>query len=258
MENYLALVFLLAPGFIAKQTAYFAGNFRRRERTEFAAVMSYYAYSFFTLALFWLVLLAFGFVPKTLPAAEYGIFFASLPGKNIMLLALLTIAVSFGTGAVWLLLLKKIVLCLFNGLNAALGNNLAYEGESQLSALLADGAPHLLRVRANGRETCGLLHAISGDDAEKTEITLNIDGYFSEFARLAAQEPAYAKENGVELIRTYLNLSGGITVEEYSIPKETMPPLDKMAALWGKTYIKVSAAGFVAALAALLAVLALR
>ena len=47
MPNYIEIILLVAPGFIAQRTSRWLGNFSNENPSQFDSVMSYFSYSLF-------------------------------------------------------------------------------------------------------------------------------------------------------------------------------------------------------------------
>lgn len=107
MEEYLKVVFLAAPGFIAQRAASFFGNNKCDEKV-FDGVMTYVVYSLVCIPLSFLIISLFNIYPNIGIDTRYSQVLLLDPTlRQIIYAALSIVIVSFSFGAIWQLFIKK-------------------------------------------------------------------------------------------------------------------------------------------------------
>jgi hypothetical protein len=208
MENYLTLVFLLAPGFIAVQSAEWLGRTRPPE-SGLSGVMGYFTYSLFALFFSFSALLALGYVPTGELTTNYiGLVKTNADALKI---AAVVIAASFFTGALWQAILKPKATAWLNIMNEKLLTGLHFRSDGVLYDSIGKGS--LLSVKKDGWEISGLFLGMSHTNDKKREIALqthpNFQGWI-DYARANPDNP-----EGIRKQNTFIDFTDDFVVEEY-------------------------------------------
>lgn len=224
LEAYFTLVLLIAPGFIAKQTAKWLGDYTLKTNGQLEFIMSYFVYSLFSYCLIIALMFAFGMVDMYSLTLD----FQDVVHRNldVLLILLLTIFTSAFVGAVWQIGVKKKLCEIMNKICAAKFGRQTNMHDTLLNEGLLDGKLHLIRVIKDGQELavgkfCGA--SLCGD--EKVELMVDADPVYKEWL---GYEPS---KNDFKLRTIYLNFTDGLIVEEYNTPKgfwedTYLPPLE--------------------------------
>jgi hypothetical protein len=213
MENYIALVFLLAPGFIAKQAAAWTGNFSASHKGSLEFALSYFVYSLFALSVSTAALVLLGILPGRRFPAELADAIGN-PWRALLAVGVIA-AVSFALGAFWQLLAKPRTIKALNWLNdKKFGLCVEDNGGIFHNYLVSeDSAEKLLCVKKDGQETAGLFLAQSSANSLKSELALQSRPNFDAWVRYARQYPD--NPEGVERKRTFFNFTDNVIIEEY-------------------------------------------
>jgi hypothetical protein len=215
MQEYFALVFLLAPGFIAMQTSHWLG--KQHNRVDgIEAVMRYFSHSIFAMLFTGVSLLLLGLVPADSLTINYD----AIAGSNRELLLMLSIVilVSFLTGALWQIVAKKCLLAVLNWINERTFGYHVDDDEGLMNGYIKrEPEDKILRIRKNGREIVGLFLGISNSQNGPREIAIRQNPVYEEWIARAADNPD--DPEGCFFNRTYLDLDSDVIIEEYRAPK---------------------------------------
>lgn len=215
MDKYVLLVFLLAPGFIARGTAMRFGDFPRK-KNEIDAIMSYFSYSFFAVLFSFLIAPAFGIYrfDESIPDVIDHLTVSGI-AVEFSCIALVT---SILVGALWAAGIGDCLLSCCNRLLKKMGRNEIYLDNSMQEKLFADGENHFVVLEKNGiQKAVGFVRCVNAADSTKKEFAMsvqkNYDGWYK-----------YAKENENHVLHypklIYFDFDENIEIKEYDYPKE--------------------------------------
>ena len=154
MDKYVILVFLLAPGFIARNISIIVGDFPTK-KTEFESVINYFSYSFFSLMLSFMIALGLGmfeFDDSILVVLE------KISKMTIALkFSLIALLSGLVIGVGWTIFLKRFILRNYNKYANQLGCSEVFLESSLLDRVFSDGEKHLVTVSKAGKEIATVL-----------------------------------------------------------------------------------------------------
>ena len=168
MDKYVFLVFLLAPGFIARGVAIRFGDFPRK-KNETDAIMSYFSYSFFALLITFLIAPAFGIYRFDEPVSDVvGHLMVSGIAVEFSCIALI---ISVLVGAMWAAGIRNCLLACCNRILKYLKRNEIYLDNSMQEKLFADGKSHFVVLEKDGiKQAVGFVRCVNSSDSLKTLI----------------------------------------------------------------------------------------
>lgn len=215
MDKYVLLVFLLAPGFIARGVALRFGDFPRK-KNEIDAIMSYFSYSFFAVLTSFLIAPAFGIYryDESIPDVIEHLTVSGI-AVRFSCIALVT---SILVGALWAAEIRDRLLSCCNGLLKRMGRNEIYLNNSLQEKLFADGKSHFVALEKDGVEKAvGFVQCVNSADSTKCEFSIIMHpNYESWYKR--AKEDEKLSFHYPKLI--YFDFDEGIIIKEYNYPTE--------------------------------------
>ena len=215
MDKYVFLVFLLAPGFIARGVAICLGDFPRK-KNEIDAVMSYFSYSFFALLITFLVAPMFGIYRFDEPISDV---IAHLMISGIATeFSCIALVVSVLVGAIWPVLVRGLLLDFCNRILKRLKRNEIYLNDSMYEKLFADGKSHFVVLEKDGVEQAvGFVKCVNATDSSKKEFAItvgkNYKGWY-EHAKDNEEHPLHYPKI------IYFDFEEGIVIKEYNYPSD--------------------------------------
>lgn len=211
MPNYIEIILLVAPGFIAQRTSRWLGNFSNENPSQFDSVMSYFSYSLFAGVFSAGILMFLGILPYDILTKNY----EDIIQNNIQLLKICIIMIlcSVFTGLLWQIVFKVIVKKFLNLIYSKTHNgNSVYDGGSLMVSELSDGEDHLLIIKKEEQEiACGRFLGISADASDRPEIALESYSVYKEW--IEAEPDVFVRK------RTYVVIQDKFVVEEYDYPE---------------------------------------
>lgn len=219
MEKYIAIVILLAPGYIAKSIAFLLGA-SQSKRGEIESVMVYFSYSLFALLATLFGAFCFKLVGvcdswNTIEIKFHSIWYS-------FLFFTLSIFCSAVVGAVWQLFLEKNIVKLFNCINSKLRNgNIVFLNGSLFDRLFVDDLKkHFLIVEKDGRTIAvGFLWNWSAPDAERVEFHVVERPIYKEWMAYAQTEDG--KDHPLNrTMGVYCDVTSGMVIRELEYPFE--------------------------------------
>lgn len=216
MDKYVAVVLLLAPGFVASSVAFLLHAFPDKG-TEVRNIMRYFTYSLFALFATAVGGLVLGFYASTDTFAVICGRFTEV-GYSLKYMTML-IVVSVMTGAAWPLVGKRVFLCLANKVNGWLDQNYVFPDGRLIDDMLDDGNHHFIVVEKGGKTVAiGLYNGLSEPAADVTELSVvAYPQYREEFEKAqASDEDSPLKQ----LKYVYTQLEHDIVIREYDFPQE--------------------------------------
>jgi hypothetical protein len=165
MEQYIAILFLIAPGFIAKAIS---EKFTRKseKKDTFEITVSSLIFSVFVILITYAFLLIF----TDLSMSDSGIKELFSSPRFIIRYAIISILISIYCGYVWNLL-QPIYYMLINHLRRLAGKNIIQSG-TVFETTFDDGRDHLVRIQQGTDNQIGFIHKFNVEDGILTEITL--------------------------------------------------------------------------------------
>lgn len=218
MENYLWLVILIAPGFIAKQTSRWLGNFSAHRPSEFDSIMSYFVYSIFSIMFSFKTLMYFGYLPQGELTTKFEQAFAT--NLELVEKMAIIIIVSVFVGFFWQVFIKGFLTWVIDKITEGLWNSTVDTGETYLSSYLSNGRDHLLRIKKDGREIAvGRYYGVSADFQDKAEIVVDGHQKYRDWLKYADKHPNSNVGKQCYLDKIFLNFADDFIVECYTCPK---------------------------------------
>lgn len=220
MDKYVAVVLLLAPGFIASSVAFLLHAFPDKG-TEVRNVMRYFTYSLFALFATAVGGLVLGFYASTDTFAVICGRFTEV-GYSLKYMTML-IVVSVMTGAAWPLVGKLVFLCLANKVNVWLGQNCVFQDGRLIDDMLDDGEHHFIVIEKGGKIIAvGLYNGLSEPAADVTELSVvAYPQYREEFEKVQASDEDSPLKH---LKYVYTQLEHDIVIREYDFPQKWLNP----------------------------------
>lgn len=216
MDKYVAVVLLLAPGFVASSVAFLLHAFPDKG-TEVRNVMRYFTYSFFALFVTAVSGLALGFYASTDTFAEVSWRFAEV-GYALKFVLMLIVA-SIVTGAAWPLAGKRMALCLANKVNQKLGHNCVFPDGRLIDDMLDDGNHHFIVVEKSGKTVAiGLYNGLSEPAADAMELSVTA---YPQYREAFEEAQASDKDSPLKKLKyVYIQPEHDIVIREYDFPQE--------------------------------------
>lgn len=211
MPNYIEIILLVAPGFIAQRTSRWLGNFSNENPSQFDSVMSYFSYSLFAGVFSAAILMMLNILPNDVLTKNY----EDIITSNIQLLKICTIVIicSFLTGLFWQIIFKVVIKDVLNFIYSKTHNgNKVYDGGSLMVSELSDGKDHLLLIKRDDQEiACGRFLGISADASDRPEIALESYQVYKDWIEF--EPDVFVRK------KTYVIIQDKFIVEEYDYPK---------------------------------------
>lgn len=201
MEHYILVILILAPGFIAKETARMVGNIKRKS-SALEQGINYFVYSFFTLGIIVNLCNVMGYMKVPVRAA-------------LVLLTMSIPIVGVLVGTIWQLFLKRKFIEMCRWLSIKVTGYEFFQEDSLLNANMMDGQHHLIAVFQDGKRVAAgeFLGASFGTD-EVEEIKINSHPVFAEWL----DDERYASCFQHKCV--FLDFTHNIRVIEYTYPKD--------------------------------------
>lgn len=207
-EKYLTLVLLMAPGFITSFVSQLLGT-KPDKKGEVFAVMRYFAYSFFSLIMTYILLMLCGYVWAAQTYSEMINGFNSM-GKIATFIIIMFIS-SIIIGALWSQLGKKYILRGANLINQNLGQNINFIDGTLLDQIVNDGKEHYIILEKHGIKAEGFYYGKSDPSDDNYEISIST---YPEYQGLAQKRP-----RDFQVKQTYIDLKNDIKIIEYTYPE---------------------------------------
>ena len=203
MENYIQIIIMLAPGFIAKEISRLLGYIQTQSNTLEQA-LGYFLYSIFTV------------IPTACMIAVFGYDIRNLPlGILDIVVYMMTIVISGCiTGACWALYIKQYIQKLANWITVRRFGYMYVQEKTLIDNNLMDGQDHFIEVIKDGnRIALGKFEGITLKDDESYVIKVNSHPVYDEW--LAEQQ----WEQYFQHKCMYIDATHNIEIVEYYFPK---------------------------------------
>lgn len=198
MEHYIEIIIILAPGFIAKETATLLGNIKS-DKSSINQVMNYFVYSLFAIiplvALYW---------------------YLGVPHDGIYLIYILLAVVSgVVVGALWQLFLKQKIRKMCEKITVDIDGYVYFQEDTLVNFNLFDGKDHLVIIKKGGEviATGPVLGLTYGED-KFYEIKIDNHTTYREWLSM---------ENASEKFPykcTYIDVTNDLVIDEYEFPED--------------------------------------
>ena len=203
MENYIQIIIMLAPGFIAKEISRLLGDIQTKSNALEEA-LGYFLYSIFTV------------IPTACMIAVFGYDIRNLPLGILEIVVYMIAIVISGciTGACWALYIKKYIQKLANWITVRKFGYMYVQEKTLIDSNLMDGEEHFIEVIRNGnRIALGKFEGITFKDDESYVIKVNSHPVYDEW--LAEQQ----WEQYFQHKCMYIDATHNIEIIEYYFPK---------------------------------------
>ena len=216
MDKYVAVVLLLAPGFVASSVAFLLHAFPDKG-TEVRNIMRYFTYSLFALFATAVGGLVLGFYASTDTFAVICGRFTEV-GYSLKYMTML-IVVSVMTGAAWPLVGKRVFLCLANKVNGWLDQNYVFPDGRLIDDMLDDGNHHFIVVEKGGKTVAiGLYNGLSEPAADAMELSVTA---YPQYREAFEEAQASDKDSPLKDLKyVYIQPEHDIVIREYDFPQE--------------------------------------
>lgn len=221
METYLTAVLLIAPGFIAKQTAKWLGDYSPKSNGQLEFLMSYFVYSLFSYCFIIVFMFVFGMVS----VFSLSLNFRDIVHTNLDVLCLLLLAVTTSAfvGIAWQGFMKRWIRKTANKLNTEEWGIKINTQDTLLNEAMFDGKEHFVRVIKDSKELAvGRFRGASFCGDEKTELVVDTYPEYTKWLEYGLEEGCF------KLKTTYLNFAENIVVEEYECPAKVFYHIPKV------------------------------
>lgn len=204
MENYIQIIIMLAPGFIAKEVSRWLGHVQLKN-TTMEQVLGYFLYSVFTMAPTLWVLYLCGYNIEHLP----------LDVKSAIVYATISLLSGCLVGAIWALYVKHMIQRLVDWVTL---NRLGYvyvKEKTLIDSNLMDGQDHFIEVIRDGnRIALGRFEGITFKDDENYILKVNSHPVYDEWLTDQQWEQYFQHKC------MYIDATHNIEIVEYYFPKE--------------------------------------
>ena len=216
MDKYVAVVLLLAPGFVASSVAFLLHAFPDKG-TEVRNIMRYFTYSLFALFATAVGGLVLGFYVSTDTFAVICGRFTEV-GYSLEYMRMV-IVVSVMTGAAWPLVGKRVFLCLANKVNGWLDQNYVFPDGRLIDDMLDDGKHHFIVVEKGGKTVAiGLYNGLSEPAADAMELSVTA---YPRYREAFEEAQASDKDSPLKNLKyVYMQPEHDIVIREYDFPQE--------------------------------------
>ncbi len=171
MEHYIEIILLLAPGFIAKETARILGDVRKKY-SNLDQILNYFMYSIFSL----IPILAL-FIFNDWDLKNLG-----KEPKQILLYTSIAIGSGIIIGVLWQLLIKRIIKYIADIITIKLTGYVYYQDKSISDSNLMDGNEHFVEVIRNGKRIAiGQFEGMSFGDDDNFIMKVNSNPVYAEW-----------------------------------------------------------------------------
>lgn len=171
MEHYIEIILLLAPGFIAKETARILGDVRKKY-SNLDQILNYFMYSIFSL----IPILAL-FIFNDWDLKNLG-----KEPKQILLYISIAIGSGIIIGVLWQLLIKRIIKYIADIITIKLTGYVYYQDKTISDSNLIDGNEHFVEVIRNGKRIAiGQFEGMSFGDDDNFIVKVNSHPVYAEW-----------------------------------------------------------------------------
>lgn len=217
MEEYLSLIILAAPGFIAERISTALGV-TSAKRGEFDSLARYLSYSFFTVIVAVTISALTGAVDLSDTWQDFTNKFSSV-AFTVELLAI-TLFSAVIVGLTWALFGNVLFMRAMNFINVRSGRNRRNLDGNLLNRLFDDGREHFIIVRKDDRTIAvGFIYSASDPADGNTELVITeYPEYRAELQRAENEpdRPSYLKN----ILQTYLDVKNNLVITETEYPPE--------------------------------------
>ena len=217
MEKYLALVLLVAPGFIANYVATILGV-TSTKKGEFDSIMRYFSYSFFAITAALIIAIPFNMISLDMTWSNFITNCADI-GFSVKFFFLMLLSGAI-VGSLWAKLFSGLLQKKFNWINRKLGRNETFSDGSLLHKLFADGKDHFLIVQKDGRDIAvGFYYASTDPDDDRVELSVTEYPAYRQALEKARNNTAI-KHPLQNILQTYMDFTNNFVIIETEYPRE--------------------------------------